>query len=176
MKNHITATTMVARIHGHLAKEILHIRHNHGQRSQPVPQVIQSKQSFASGTGRLIFKRNKRTPQLNCLRQVFFNKSIRKMKHVGSSQNWRAFFIKTHVRTKQIPITTQNFFCFRIPYDQLLIGVFHRVVFINIHWQTCTSTSSTESYFTQTTNLSHYIRSILMSNNINLIITLIRHS
>ena len=51
MKNHITATTMVARIHGHLAKEILHIRHNHGQRSQPVPQIIQSEQSFASGTG-----------------------------------------------------------------------------------------------------------------------------
>ena len=133
MKNHITATTMVARIHGHLAKEILHIRHNHGQRSQPIPQIIQSEQSFASGTGRLIFKRNKRTPQLNCLRQVFFNKSIRKMKHVGSSQNWRAFFIKTHVRTKQIPVTAQNFFRFRIPYDQLLVGVFHRVVFINIH-------------------------------------------
>jgi len=55
------------------------------------------------------------------------------MKHVGSSQNWRAFFIKTHVRTKQIPVTTQNFFRFRIPYDQLLVGVFHRVVFINIH-------------------------------------------
>ena len=55
------------------------------------------------------------------------------MKHVGSSQNWRAFFIKTHVRTKQIPVTAQNFFRFRIPYDQLLVGVFHRVVFINIH-------------------------------------------
>ena len=27
----------------------------------------------------------------------------------------------------------QNFFRFRIPYDQLLVGVFHRVVFINIH-------------------------------------------
>ena len=34
---------------------------------------------------------------------------------------------------KQIPVTAQNFFRFRIPYDQLLVGVFHCVVFINIH-------------------------------------------
>ena len=82
MKNHITATTVIAWIHGHFSKEIFHIRHNYSQRSQSIPQVIQGKQTFASGTGRLIFKRNERTSQLNCLWQIFLNKGIREMKHM----------------------------------------------------------------------------------------------
>ena len=69
------------------------------------------------------------------------------MKHMGSSQNRSTFFIKTHVRTKQIPVTTQNFFRFRIPYDQLLVGVFHRVVFVDIHRQARSSTRSTKGNF-----------------------------
>ena len=40
MKNHITATTVIAWIHGHFAKEIFHIRHNNSQRSQSIPQII----------------------------------------------------------------------------------------------------------------------------------------
>ena len=98
------------------------------------------------------------------------------MKHVGSSQDRSAFLIETHIRSKQIPIAAQYFFCFRIPYDQLLIWMFHSVIFIYIHRQPRSSTGSTKSDFTQTTDFPHYIGCILISNNINLIITFIRHS
>ena len=69
------------------------------------------------------------------------------MKHVGSSQNRRPFLIKAHICPEQIPISPQNFFRFRIPYDQLLIWVFHRVVFVDIHRQARSSTRSTKGNF-----------------------------
>ena len=117
IKNHIATATVITGIHGHFTKEVFHIRHDNSQRPQSVPKIIQSKQTFASGTGRLVFKRHKRASQFDCLRQIFFNKSIRKMEHVGSSQNRRPFFIKAHICPEQIPISPQNFFRFRVPYN-----------------------------------------------------------
>ena len=35
----------------------------------------------------------------------------------GSSQNRRPFFIKAHICPEQIPISPQNFFRFRVPYN-----------------------------------------------------------
>lgn len=106
VQNHVASTTMIAGIHSHLAKEVLHIRHHHCQRSQSVPQIIQRKQTFTAGTCRLIFQRHKRASQLNGLRQIFLYKRIREMKHVRSSQNRSPRFVKAHIRSKQIPVTT----------------------------------------------------------------------
>ena len=58
IKNHVASFTDIAGIHGNLSEEILHVGHNHRQRTQVVPQIIQCEQTFAVATGRLVFERH----------------------------------------------------------------------------------------------------------------------
>ena len=167
---------MIAGIHSHLSEEILHIGHDYGQCAQTIPQIIQRKQTFTVCTRRLILQRNERTSQLNGRRKIVLQKFIRKVKHMGSCQNRGTMFVKTHIRTQDITVSTQNFFSFRIPDNQLLVRIVHDVIFVNIHRLARSSSRSAERNLAQTADLLHGIRRVLGSNDIYLVMTSIGHT
>ena len=55
------------------------------------------------------------------------------MEHMAGSQDGLTFFVILPVGTQQITITTNDFFCLRIPYDKLLITIVTGIELIDIH-------------------------------------------
>ena len=98
------------------------------------------------------------------------------MEHMTSSQDRLSLFVVIPIGTKQITVTTYNLFCFWIPDNQLLIAIFTYIELIDIHILASTSTSLAESNLAKSSNLLHYIRSIMGCYDIYLIMTLICHS
>ena len=98
------------------------------------------------------------------------------MKHVTSSHHRLPVLSHLPVTSKNISVSSNDLLSFRIPHNKLAATIIHCVEFINIHRLACTSSCRPESYFAQTTDFFHHIRSILRRHHINLIMTLIRHT
>ena len=92
---------------------------------------------------------------------------------MSRSQNGSAMFVILNIRTKEITVTAQYFFCLRIPNNQLFIRIFHDIVFIDIQRFSRSPACRTKSNLTQTSDFLHYIRRILSCNDINLIMALV---
>ena len=174
IENHVATGAMIAGIHGHLAKVILHVGLDNGERTQSVPQVIQRKKTFRACTAGLIFQGNERTSQLDGIGQVFLQELFGEVEHVGSCQDGLAVFVKLHFITQEITIATQDFFGFRIPHYELLVGIGHYVVFVDVRRLARTSSACTEGNLTQASDFLHHIRRIMSRHDVDFIVTLVR--
>ena len=76
VENHIAATTDVRRIHRHLAEEILYIRIEHGEGTQSVPEIVESKDTLGILAHILILERDERTAQLHGIWHVFLQELV----------------------------------------------------------------------------------------------------
>ena len=48
-QNHVAASSVVGRVHGHLSKEIPDIRHDDCEGPEPVPKIVECKYSLIAG-------------------------------------------------------------------------------------------------------------------------------
>ena len=80
------------------------------------------------------------------------------MEHMGCRQYRLSVFSELYVGSQNVTVSAKNPFCFRIPYDELLIRVVHRVEFIDVHRKTASSAGISEGFFTETAYFPHHIR------------------
>ena len=98
------------------------------------------------------------------------------MKHVTGGELWLPVFIHLPIRSKQIPIATNNLFGLRIPHNELFATILHRVEFVDIHCFSRSSASRSECHFAQTANLFHHVGGVLCRDDIDFIVAFVRHS
>lgn len=85
-ENHVPGFWVERGIHGHFAEEIFQVRHEHRERTESVPEIVEGKESFAHGACALIFQGDEGAPQFHGLREIVLDEFFREVEHVGGSQ------------------------------------------------------------------------------------------
>ena len=98
------------------------------------------------------------------------------MEHVACSEDRLSLLIVLPLVTHEVSVATDDFLFVRIPHDELLIAILACVELIDINALASTAAGSTESDFSETTYLLHYIRRVVSRNDKNLVIALIGHA
>ena len=89
------------------------------------------------------------------------------------SEDWFTLRIKTHIRSTQEAIATQDLLLLWTPNNQLPIGILHRVKLVNIGLLARTSAIIAESDLPQASNLLHHMRRVMSGYDVNLIARLV---
>ena len=61
------------------------------------------------------------------------------MEHVRSRKMWLAVLAQLYVSAKYESVASENPFCLRVPYDQLLVWVFHGVELVDVYSKSASS-------------------------------------
>ena len=78
--------------------------------------------------------------------------------------------------TLEIAITTDNLFGLRIPNDELLVTIVTGVELVNVHRLACAASRFAEGNLTKSSDFLHHVRCIVGCNDVNLVMTLVRHT
>ena len=173
IENQVTRAFMVGVIHGHFTEIVAQFRIDDGECSQAIPQVIQDENSLCLGAGGLIVQADERASQFHRVGQDLLDKPFREIKEMSRGQDRLALRIETHIRSAQEAIASQDLLLFRAPYNQLPIGVLHRVELINIDLFARTPAIIAESDLSQASNLLHHMWGVVGGYDINLVARLV---
>ena len=95
------------------------------------------------------------------------------MEHVRCGKQRLAIAVKLDVRSEDVAISAEDLLCLRIPYDQLLVRVFHSIELIDIHRQTASASRVSECLFAESADLHHDIRGVMVVDHVDLVMTFV---
>ena len=95
------------------------------------------------------------------------------MEHVRGSQDGLPLGIDLHVRTQDVAVPSQNLLSLGVPYDELLVGILHGVILIQVQRHARTASCLTEGNLAQTANFTHHLGRILPGDDIYLVVALV---
>ena len=95
------------------------------------------------------------------------------VEQVCRGQPWLAVFVKFDVRALQVAVSSDQLLGFGIPYDQLLVGMLHDVVFIEVERLARSSPGHAERYLAQPSDLTHHVRRVLIRDYVDFIVALV---
>ena len=98
------------------------------------------------------------------------------MEHVACGEYRLSVFVVFPFVAHEVSVSADDFFLFRVPHYELLVAVFASVKFVDIGAFSSAATSSTESYFAQTSDFLHHVRRVMSSHDIYFVIALVCHS
>ena len=172
----VSCLTVVLRIHGHLAEEVLHVGALDDERSETVPKVIESEKRLCTSLTALILRSYEASSELDCVWEIFLDELLCEMEHMSCCQERLVVLVELDVSTKNITISSKNLLSFRIPHDELLVWVLHSVEFVDIHLETASAAGVAECDLTQTRDLPHYVWRVVVVDHVDLVFALIRVS
>ena len=80
------------------------------------------------------------------------------------------------IRSEQITVASYYLLCFRIPHDKLFIAVVARVKLVDIQRFAGAASRLAERNLAQSSYLTHYVRGVVGSNDINFVVALVGHT
>ena len=82
-------------------------------------------------------------------------------------KDWLPLLVKTNVRAIDIAITAEDGLFFRLPDDELHIGLLHIVVMIDITFETRAASGFAEDDFTQSAHFAHQVGTLVAIEDID---------
>ena len=140
--------------------------------TKTVPQIVEGINCARTGQSRLVLEGNKRAAQLYGVRQIFVDKSLRELKHVGGC-NLRHPILHLNLVAKDKTVCSHYHLVLRVPYQQLLARLVHCVELIDIATKPSATSGMAECNLAQTAYLAHHIRRIVGIYNVNLVAALV---
>ena len=92
---------------------------------------------------------------------------------MASGQQRLAVSAHLPVLAQQVAVSTQYLLGFRVPYDELAVGLLHGVELVDIHALARSASCRTECYLAQTPDLTHHIGRIVGGDDIDVIAALV---
>src|SRR5690606_3584833 len=81
--------------------------------------------------------------------------------------------VRAHVLTFDKPVPGNNFLIFRIPGNQLVIGIGAGIVFVKVEFQPCTTASRTERQFPKSSYFPYRMRRVVMIYQVYFVVSVI---
>ncbi len=174
VENHVPADTDVVRIHGHLAKEVLHVGIDYRQCAQPVPKVVKGKDALGVFPHILVLERHKRPPKLHGIGHEVLEEAVGEVKHVARGQLRLPVIVELPVASEEVSVAADYLLLLRIPHDELLIAVVTRVKLVYIHRLTRSSACRAERYLAQSAYFPHHVGGVVGRHHIDVVVAFVR--
>ena len=82
---------------------------------------------------------------------------------------WLTFLVQPYVASKNESVSSENPFGIGIPYNQLLVWIFHRVKLVDVNSKSASATRVAESLLAKTSYLQHDVRGVKMIDNVDFV-------
>lgn len=173
IEDHVAADADVARIHGHLAKEVPDVGIDDRQRAETIPKVVEGEDALGVLAHVLVVERDKRSAQLHGVGHVLLEEAVGEVEHVAGGQLGLAVGIEPPVASEEIAVATDDLLRLGVPHDELLVAVVRRVKLVYIYGLARTATCRAERYLAQPAYLPHHVGCVVGCHHIDIVVALV---
>ena len=108
------------------------------------------------------------------MRQVLIDELLGKVELMGTCHDRLIVFVKCCIRAEKETVATDNRLIVRIPYNQLLIGIFHHVILIQIHLIARGAAGFAEGQLPKPSDFGDHIGRIVPGDDVKLVVSFVR--
>lgn len=172
---HIAGHGVVGGVHGELTEEVAHGGFNDHEGTEPVPQVVKGVETLTAHAGALVLKGDEGAPEFDGVGGVVAHEAGAEAEHVtGGQVRLTGVGVDGPVATEQVAVAAEYLLVFGVPDDELSVGVFAGVELIEVERLASAAAGIAEGYFAQTAYLAQGIGRVLPSDDVDLVVALVR--
>ena len=164
---------VVRRVYGDFSEIIEQSGILHYDGDEAIPEVVHRENGLRAELRALVLRGHEVAAELDGIRQVLIYELLREAELVGACEHRLSLAVQHGVGAEEEAVAADDGLVVRVPDDQLLVGLFHLVVLVEVDFVARGAAGLAEGDFTKAADFGDDVGGVVPGNDVKLVMPLV---